>query len=581
MKRLLLVLMFLVLFAVPAFAQTPTATPTAAYDFPASPTLGQKVTGPGAQTFQWDGTKWIALGGPGSTFAPLVNPPNGVNNYAPINAPSFTGLTIASQMQVANTLSAPTANFGNTTISSGSVLMMAGSAALYFNGIPPGGTCPAGQAVTAISNTIVPTCAAVAGAFLPLTGGTLSGPGNLTVAGTLNQQGPAIFTGGATISFGTTINNAFNANGPASFGNTVQLSGNATTALQAVPLQQLNAAIAASGPWLPVNNPTFTGTLSGPTQVNTGGRDSLTWDYGDGLQASLGLGYGNTTESSFLIGQGMSYNASFPNSWTRGGSASYGPTDVGSIQMAGAATVITGDTGLTVGQTFTPTMLFSISPVAYTNIPAMGNAAIPAGAAFNVPVFLPLANNTNFIEGSSFANAAGSILGWSPATPNSIYLFGGAYYNGARIATTTSAEEVSLTPATISFEIDQALTAGTAYNATIRGAWVPSGIIVNGQYKNNNINAYAPTVSGGTLEAGSSDSVGEVYNMTSNIAQLNFSHCFTGQNIACVAVDDGQQAFYNVGTKGNCSVQFGCTMFNGTICAAGHYFNYFCFGFGG
>lgn len=229
MKKLfaLLVMLF---SAASAFAQTPTATPTAAYDFPSSPTLGQKVTGPGAQTFQWDGTKWIALGGPGSTFAPLVNISGGVNNYAPINAPSFTGLTIASQMQVANTLSAPTANFGNTTISSGSVLMMAGSAALYFNGIPPGGTCAAGNAVTSISATIVPTCSPIVtgGPFLPLTGGTLNGPGNLTVNGTLTQNGNAQFGGGATIAFGLQVPNYINVNGPATFNGTTTLNGNVT-----------------------------------------------------------------------------------------------------------------------------------------------------------------------------------------------------------------------------------------------------------------------------------------------------------------------------------------------------------------
>ena len=56
MRRIFLALMVFLLFAVSAFAQ---------FDFPSSPTMGQQVTGPGGQTFQWDGTKWIAVGGGG------------------------------------------------------------------------------------------------------------------------------------------------------------------------------------------------------------------------------------------------------------------------------------------------------------------------------------------------------------------------------------------------------------------------------------------------------------------------------------------------------------------------------------
>lgn len=211
-RRILLVLMFLALFAVPAFAQTPTATPTAAYDFPNAPTQGQSVSGPSGQTLTWDGKKWVAVGGVGGNYAPLVNISGGVNNYAPINAPSFTGLTIASQMQVANTLSAPTASFGNTTIQSGGVLMLAGTAALYFNGVAPGGTCSAGNAVTSISATIVPTCSPIVtgGPFLPVASptftGTLTGPSATLGAFNLGSSG-SWFSNGLTVSTVATFNN--------------------------------------------------------------------------------------------------------------------------------------------------------------------------------------------------------------------------------------------------------------------------------------------------------------------------------------------------------------------------------------
>lgn len=234
MRRILLVLMFLALFAVPAFAQTPTATPTAAFDFPNAPTQGQSVSGPSGQTLTWDGSKWVAVGGVTGNYAPLVNVPNGQNNYAPINAPSFTGLTIASQMQVANTLSAPTASFGNTTITSGGILMLAGSAAMYFNGVAPGGTCAAGSAVTSISATIVPTCSPMVtgGPFLPVASptftGTLTGPsaslGTLALgsSGSWNSGGLTVnstATFNATITFpdGSSIVNAGANNGTGGF----------------------------------------------------------------------------------------------------------------------------------------------------------------------------------------------------------------------------------------------------------------------------------------------------------------------------------------------------------------------------
>ena len=245
LKRILLPLIIVLLFALSAFAQN--------FDFPSSPTLNQIVVGPSGQSFQWDGTKWIAVlgtggggglgftaggdlsgtaisqtvigirgtsvpalatgylhytgtaftwdtpvgGGPGGgitsitagtgltggtittsgTIALAANPTGGQLNFAPLASPAFTGTTTATALQVANTLTAPTASFGNATINTGGVLMLAGSAALYFNGVAPGGTCPGGQFVNAISATIIPTCATPAGggAFLPLAGGTMTG----------------------------------------------------------------------------------------------------------------------------------------------------------------------------------------------------------------------------------------------------------------------------------------------------------------------------------------------------------------------------------------------------------------------
>ena len=96
---------------------------------------------------------------PTTLFPPMVNPTGGQNNYAPLASPTFTGASYMASLQVGNTLTAATLSAGTITVNNAGILMLAGSAQLYFNGVPPGGTCPAGQFVTAISSTVIPTCA--------------------------------------------------------------------------------------------------------------------------------------------------------------------------------------------------------------------------------------------------------------------------------------------------------------------------------------------------------------------------------------------------------------------------------------
>lgn len=62
-----------------------------AFSFPDNPTVGQQVTGPGGQVYQWDGVKWVAVGGGGGgavgPYAPLTNPSLGQNNYLAMDSP--------------------------------------------------------------------------------------------------------------------------------------------------------------------------------------------------------------------------------------------------------------------------------------------------------------------------------------------------------------------------------------------------------------------------------------------------------------------------------------------------------------
>ena len=84
MRRILISLIMLLALAFSAFAQT-------AFQWPPNPTTGTQATGPGGQLYQYNGVKWIAVFGGTANLAPLQNPPNGQNNYAPINNAALTG----------------------------------------------------------------------------------------------------------------------------------------------------------------------------------------------------------------------------------------------------------------------------------------------------------------------------------------------------------------------------------------------------------------------------------------------------------------------------------------------------------
>lgn len=183
-------------------------------------------------------------------FAPFTNPAGGQNNYAPINAPAFTGTTTMVAAQVANTLSAPTFSSGAITVTTGGILMMAGSAALYFNGVAPGGTCPAGQVVTSISNTIIPTCAA-----------------------------PTVPAGSVTDAM---LANAYSGVGACTGGDFVTaLNRNAAPTCAAPPgvgtFAPITNPAGGQNNYAPIAAPTFTGAVTAVTLNLTGAAPSLTF----------------------------------------------------------------------------------------------------------------------------------------------------------------------------------------------------------------------------------------------------------------------------------------------------------------
>lgn len=231
MKRLLFILMFLFLFVPELAAQN--------FLFPSSPAINQQVTGPNGQVYKWDGVKWVAA--PAAAALPAANP-------------TYTG-----------TMTGPNLNL---------------TGALTFSGNAVGGACPANQYMTVLSGTLIPTCApvtsigGVTGPFLtsfnPTFSGTLSGP-NITYTGTLS--GPNLTITGAVSLPNGVITDANLANAYSGIGTCP--GGNFVSALNR------NAAPTCTSPsivGLPSNNPTYTGTMTGPTLNLTGTVPSLTFN---------------------------------------------------------------------------------------------------------------------------------------------------------------------------------------------------------------------------------------------------------------------------------------------------------------
>ena len=96
------------------------------------------------------------------------------------------------------------------------------------------------------------------GAFLPLAGGTMTGPlttAAISTSGLLSVNSNAIFSGTSNVSFqaGSTVSFGSGVNG------ITAVAGNSSTLFATTAFVQ--NAISSSGPWLPVNNPNYTGIM--------------------------------------------------------------------------------------------------------------------------------------------------------------------------------------------------------------------------------------------------------------------------------------------------------------------------------
>lgn len=200
--------------------------------------------------------------------APLVNPPNGQNNYLPINTPTWTGAGAG-----------PTLNLTGTAPS------------LTFNGIAMGAVCPAGQFVSTLSATGVPTCTTPPGpAAGSVTDAMLANPysgvgacGANTFASTLTRNAAPTCTQPAFSNLSGTVTDAQLANAYSGVG--------ACPANQFASTLTRNAAPTCTTPsfaplvnvgannYAPLASPTFTGTT---TVANLTAPSTATWTFPDG-----------------------------------------------------------------------------------------------------------------------------------------------------------------------------------------------------------------------------------------------------------------------------------------------------------
>lgn len=251
----------------------------AAFQFPSNPTQDEIVTGPAGQQFQWDGEKWVAIGGGGG---------GGGGGGAQI-------LLVADEATAQTASEADPLNFYVWPGDGGDGVGVAGVSS--FNGRTGAVTLTANDILTLVGT----------GNWLPVDSPAfttiLSGPAlnvsqiytntvqsSVGLGGTilLKAQDILIGRGGSEIQISTTgVYASLYVNGA------VTLGGDATSALQAVPLQQVQSLIAAAGggggDFLPINNPTFTGMMTGPSYaVNAGNLNIYSAGTTSGIQFYTG-----------------------------------------------------------------------------------------------------------------------------------------------------------------------------------------------------------------------------------------------------------------------------------------------------
>lgn len=361
------------------------------FDFPANPTVDQVVTGPAGQ-FKWDGTKWVAVGSVGP-FAPLDNPTSGQNNYSSIESPTFTGTVVAPALHVTSTATAKDAENAGSLIVSG-------------------------------TTTLGTTNISIANITSAIVSGVLQIPPSGQIVFNGNPVGGACPAGEFVNALSTTL----------------------------VPTC---AAGGGGGPFLPENNPTYTGLMTGPSLLlaNTTS-SSIYWGSVTQPNASmLSLGAGSVN---------LQAGSHFNGTWIADATWNAG-LNLGNNGAGGGSMSLYFGSGNTVGD-----------PSSSTLAATWDAAGLIANGRLNL-------TNT-FSSSVYFGNAthpSGSILAWYGGANDDVRLSAGTHYDGATwIADAPAGQTVDLSPSGITFLYGSGYTVGGAgaYHPIGRFQHNPSGL---------------------------------------------------------------------------------------------------------
>lgn len=467
-----------------------------------------------------------------SNFAPLVNPPGGQNNYAPIDSPTFTGtvrfpdnsyfnssgstfdqkvhagggLEVSFGLTSDNWMSVNgPATFGSTVatgpltvhsttnpgitiqaddgraivtsqnINAGSYSINGTDIKTLFSGV---GACTGGQVVSALNANAPPTCVVGGGGGGFTAGGDLSGTS--TTQKVIGLQGVAlpVPTNGYLWSNGTALS---------------------WVASSGMPFAPLMNPTGGQNNYAPIASPTFTGTINIPNISSS----------------SVLLGATNFPTGSLLGFQGTDFDMA-ATAYYSGSSWVAAATSAGIFSINGTSGfTFFQNTGLTAGNNYSPTVIATVTktginlptgsnftvngvPIGGGGIseaPQDGNAYFRSNAAWesgglvandmivpavhltNLSGWAPLNfGNPNVAAGTSGAIVA-SLFGYNGGSGgnNNLNITAGAHmWNGNWQADTATAESIVMNPTTVSFQYSTGNTVGQ-----VLGTWTTMATVSN------------------------------------------------------------------------------------------------------
>ena len=219
------------------------------------------------------------------------------------------------------------------------------------------------------------------------------------------------------------------------------------------------------------------------------------------------------------------------------------------------------NTGLTIGSTFTPTIIGYLSP-SYFQLP------------LTQTLYIANTSTSQIMFGNS-STPTGSLLAFGSS--NNMSMAAGAHYNGAWVADATSAELVGMNGGTINFYAVNGLTVGGSIPFADVGQYSANGLGV--LHFVNDTTGGTPTISGGgVLGAGSKDTFGEAQSPAgSSQLTINFSKAFPNYSY-CIGNSVVNPRIWVPIARTATSLTFQCYLLTGAVCTGSDYIDYLCWG---